>query len=225
MACCPPLVEAGAPAHSCTNSLSDGRLPDGLHAVVQPPSPPPVDFDWAISYVAKIEQRFIEQPETYKAFLEVLHMYQKEKRSIEWVYDEVSQLFRCHRDLMDEFNRFMPNGSSPLQSRMVRWRRQTRLIGRLMALWRRATERVYAPGGVGCEMCRQEFAELVDVPPAASEAAASPTESLESLVGRLSSEQRAKVLIRVAASSAGGEHLVREAALAMLGRGCSSEAL
>ena len=36
----------------------------------------PVEFDNAIAYVTAIKKRFEHQPETYKAFLEVLHTYQ-----------------------------------------------------------------------------------------------------------------------------------------------------
>ena len=40
----------------------------------------PIEFDQAINYVTKIKTRFAKQPETYKAFLEILHTYQKEQK-------------------------------------------------------------------------------------------------------------------------------------------------
>lgn len=45
---------------------------------VSPPTsePSPVEFDSAISYVNKIKNRFLDNPETYRAFLEILHTYQ-----------------------------------------------------------------------------------------------------------------------------------------------------
>ncbi|XP_069783910.1 paired amphipathic helix protein Sin3b isoform X3 [Narcine bancroftii] len=38
--------------------------------------PHPVEFDNAISYVNKIKNRYLERPEVYKSFLEILHTYQ-----------------------------------------------------------------------------------------------------------------------------------------------------
>ncbi len=45
---------------------------------VSPPTsePSPVEFDSAISYVNKIKNRFLDYPEIYRAFLEILHTYQ-----------------------------------------------------------------------------------------------------------------------------------------------------
>lgn len=50
-------------------------------AAVSSVSPPasetsPVEFDSAISYVNKIKNRFLDHPEIYRAFLEILHTYQ-----------------------------------------------------------------------------------------------------------------------------------------------------
>lgn len=38
------------------------------------------EFDHAISYVTTIKRRFSEQPGTYKAFLDILHTYQREQK-------------------------------------------------------------------------------------------------------------------------------------------------
>lgn len=42
--------------------------------------PQPAEFDHAITYVTTIKKRFSHEPQTYKAFLEILHTYQKEQR-------------------------------------------------------------------------------------------------------------------------------------------------
>ena len=84
-----------------------------------PPGPPavpankkaPIEFDQAINYVTKIKTRFAKQPETYKAFLEILHTYQKEQKTIKEVYEQVSHLFKSHTDLLSEFSQFLPDGS------------------------------------------------------------------------------------------------------------------
>lgn len=36
----------------------------------------PVEFDSAINYVNKIKNRFLDHPEIYRSFLEILHTYQ-----------------------------------------------------------------------------------------------------------------------------------------------------
>ena len=71
----------------------------------------PVEFNHAINYVNKIKTRFAQQPEIYKAFLEILHTYQKEQRSIKEVYAQVATLFRSHADLLEEFSQFLPEAS------------------------------------------------------------------------------------------------------------------
>ena len=44
-----------------------------------------LEFNHAINYVNKIKNRFANQLEIYKAFLEILHTYQKEQKSIQEV--------------------------------------------------------------------------------------------------------------------------------------------
>jgi paired amphipathic helix protein Sin3a len=72
--------------------------------------PVEIEFDHAIHYVTTIKKRFTDDPNTYTAFLEILHMYQKEQKSIEEVLQQVSQLFRNHSDLLEEFTYFLPHG-------------------------------------------------------------------------------------------------------------------
>jgi paired amphipathic helix protein Sin3a len=50
-----------------------------------------IEFDQAINYVTKIKTRFATQPETYKAFLEIRHAYQKKQRTIKEVYEQASR--------------------------------------------------------------------------------------------------------------------------------------
>ena len=46
-----------------------------------------------------------------QAFLEILHTYQKEQKTIKEVYEQVSTLFKNHTDLLSEFSQFLPDGS------------------------------------------------------------------------------------------------------------------
>jgi len=71
----------------------------------------PIEFDQAINYVTKIKKTFEDKPGTYRAFLEILHTYQKEQKSIKDVYEEVSRLFKDHTELLAEFSQFLPDGS------------------------------------------------------------------------------------------------------------------
>ena len=63
----------------------------------------------AIQYVTTIRNRFSLEPETYKAFLKILHTYQKEQKGIKDVLEQVSQLFADHPDLLMEFTYFLPD--------------------------------------------------------------------------------------------------------------------
>jgi paired amphipathic helix protein Sin3a len=93
----------------------------------QPHSPPPtmqddngtrrapVEFNHAINYVNKIKNRFSNDPETYKQFLEILQTYQKEQKPIQEVYAQVQILFNGANDLLAEFKQFLPDTSQPPQ--------------------------------------------------------------------------------------------------------------
>ncbi|CAH1252012.1 SIN3A [Branchiostoma lanceolatum] len=84
----------------------------------------PVEFNHAINYVNKIKNRFQGQPDIYKAFLEILHTYQKEQRNIKEgyataptlteaeVYAQVAKLFQNQEDLLAEFGQFLPDANA-----------------------------------------------------------------------------------------------------------------
>ncbi|KAF9433156.1 Transcriptional regulatory protein sin3 [Entomortierella beljakovae] len=73
----------------------------------------PVEFNHAINYVHKIKNRFSNDPETYKQFLELLQAYQKEMKPITDVYSHVTILFKNAPDLLDEFKQFLPENGNP----------------------------------------------------------------------------------------------------------------
>ncbi|KIV86574.1 hypothetical protein PV11_02175 [Exophiala sideris] len=72
----------------------------------------PVEFNHAISYVNKIKNRFAQQPEIYKQFLEILQTYQRESKPIQDVYAQVTQLFISAPDLLDDFKQFLPESAA-----------------------------------------------------------------------------------------------------------------
>ena len=63
----------------------------------------------AITYVTRIRNRFVNEPETYRTFLKILHTYQKEQKGIKEVLEQVSELFADHPDLLAEFTHFLPD--------------------------------------------------------------------------------------------------------------------
>ena len=75
----PPMV---ATAHSAVPKPSVQSQQQQLVAFL---GPQPVEFNQAVNYVNKIRSRFQNAPDIYKAFLEILHTYQKEQRVIKEV--------------------------------------------------------------------------------------------------------------------------------------------
>uniref|UniRef100_A0ACD5VD60 Uncharacterized protein n=1 Tax=Avena sativa TaxID=4498 RepID=A0ACD5VD60_AVESA len=71
----------------------------------------PVDFVEAINFVNKIKSRFQRDEHVYKSFLDILNMYRKDNKSIQDVYHEVAVLFSDHKDLLEEFQHFLPDTS------------------------------------------------------------------------------------------------------------------
>lgn len=82
----------------------------GTTAFAQLPKPvQAMQQQHAISYVTTIRNRFQKEPDTYRAFLKILHTYQKEQKGIKDVLEQVSQLFADHPDLLMEFTYFLPD--------------------------------------------------------------------------------------------------------------------
>ncbi|KAL9551529.1 hypothetical protein MBANPS3_004226 [Mucor bainieri] len=98
-----------APSSSLSRHVSSSTSPPPPHAVDKKP---PVEFDHAITYVNRIKNRFANNPDIYKQFLEVLKTYQKEQKPIEEVYDHVRYLFNGADDLLEEFKQFLPEAAS-----------------------------------------------------------------------------------------------------------------
>ncbi|KAL0014196.1 hypothetical protein SO802_001265 [Lithocarpus litseifolius] len=69
-----------------------------------------VEFHEAISFVNKIKKRFQNDEHVYKAFQDIMNVYQKEHKGITIkAYSEVATLFDDHPDLLDDFSRFIPD--------------------------------------------------------------------------------------------------------------------
>jgi paired amphipathic helix protein Sin3a len=90
-------------------------LPPGYKIEINEPPPaaerrPTIEFKQAMEYVAKIKNRFREEPYIYAEFLDILHDYQA-KRTIDEVYQRVQKLFKGQPDLLDEFKYFLPESA------------------------------------------------------------------------------------------------------------------
>ncbi|KAI4101267.1 MAG: hypothetical protein L6R37_005009 [Teloschistes peruensis] len=72
----------------------------------------PVEFNHAIGYVNKIKNRFSQQPNIYKQFLEILQTYQRDLKPIQDVYSQVTQLFAAAPDLLEDFKQFLPESAA-----------------------------------------------------------------------------------------------------------------
>lgn len=122
-------VVLGSTADRKRNIGPSDVVPKANDATVRPdPVGAPVEFDHAITYVTTIKKRFAHEPETYKAFLEILHTYQKEQRSIKDVLEQVSQLFADHSDLLREFTYFLPDAvQEQAKERLSRAARESEL--------------------------------------------------------------------------------------------------
>uniref|UniRef100_A0A8D0CHK2 Paired amphipathic helix protein Sin3b n=1 Tax=Scleropages formosus TaxID=113540 RepID=A0A8D0CHK2_SCLFO len=126
-------VPASSPAEDgCAHgeAASRSQLPTSSSSSSPPGSEPsPVEFDSAISYVNKIKNRFLDHPEIYRSFLEILHTYQKEQLEVkesrgragggmteDEVFSKVASLFKGQEDLLAEFGQFLPDAKRSLVS-------------------------------------------------------------------------------------------------------------
>ena len=75
-----PLLPCLPRFFSSSNASTSGAPGTGGH---------PHEFNHAINYVTKIKKRFEDDPSTYHAFLEILHTYQQQQRTIKEVLDRV----------------------------------------------------------------------------------------------------------------------------------------
>ncbi|KAI9332798.1 hypothetical protein BDR26DRAFT_868930, partial [Obelidium mucronatum] len=102
------------PTHSSLPQPYPAPVAVGV-AQQQPPPPPqpPVDLAGAAK---KTPNRFANDPDTYKQFLEILQTYQKESKPIQDVYAQVQILFKSAPDLLDEFRHFLPEVNSVINN-------------------------------------------------------------------------------------------------------------
>uniref|UniRef100_A0A4W6CNR7 Paired amphipathic helix protein Sin3a n=1 Tax=Lates calcarifer TaxID=8187 RepID=A0A4W6CNR7_LATCA len=129
----PPGYKIEVQTNDLVNALTPSSQSNPSIPAGTPTGPPmqnnqPVEFNHAINYVNKIKNRFQGQPDIYKAFLEILHTYQKEQRNAkeaggnytpalteQEVYAQVARLFKNQEDLLSEFGQFLPDANSSVK--------------------------------------------------------------------------------------------------------------
>lgn len=63
------------------------------------------------------QNRFAQQPDIYKQFLEILQTYQRESKPIQDVYAQVTRLFETAPDLLQDFKQFLPESAASNQNK------------------------------------------------------------------------------------------------------------
>lgn len=97
-------------------------LPEGYEIQLEEPPKPHMEFNQAVTYVAKIKQRFEHNPSTYEEFLDILHEFQAKQKKFDQMGDRagmdqailevkgrVHDLFNGQEDLLQEFSFFLPD--------------------------------------------------------------------------------------------------------------------
>ncbi|CAE6475567.1 unnamed protein product [Rhizoctonia solani] len=100
------LIPSANQAAAASIASASAIRPDVL---AQKGVPHTVEFNQAVNYVTRIQQRFASNPDTYKQFLEILQTYQKDQCSIAEVHQQVNVLFNNQRDLLEDFQYYLPD--------------------------------------------------------------------------------------------------------------------
>ncbi|KAI4171456.1 MAG: hypothetical protein LQ343_004194 [Gyalolechia ehrenbergii] len=104
-----------SPTGGSTESLNQANIatnPPGQSETPGLEKRGPVEFNHAIGYVNKIKNRFSQQPDVYKQFLEILQTYQRDVKPIQDVYFQVTELFSSAPDLLEDFKQFLPESAA-----------------------------------------------------------------------------------------------------------------
>ncbi|CAG0887572.1 unnamed protein product [Cyprideis torosa] len=184
----PPVMSHGQ------SSLAHGGVPSPAPPTSSSSSSGPgntrVDFNKAIDYVNNIKSRFSDKPDIYKQFLEILHMYQREQRTLREdpsvagktlteaeVYAKVARLFEGQRDLLAQFRLFLPDATEAAEYiGGERLGRGPHFAGRVSQdLWTPSNNE--ATGAAGGAKPRRARPPPMKSPPSGSPAMGSPSHS------------------------------------------------
>ena len=90
-----------------SNAATPQQLPTGIGALSQGQQPILND---ALSYLDQVKVRFVQQPDVYNQFLDIMKDFKSQAIDTPGVIDRVSSLFAGHPELIQGFNTFLPPG-------------------------------------------------------------------------------------------------------------------
>ncbi|KAL6715952.1 Transcriptional regulatory protein sin3 [Lecanora helva] len=90
-----------------SNAVTPQQLPNGVAALSQGQQPILND---ALSYLDQVKVRFVQQPDVYNQFLDIMKDFKSQAIDTPGVIDRVSSLFAGHPELIQGFNTFLPPG-------------------------------------------------------------------------------------------------------------------
>lgn len=66
------------------------------------------EFERAIGFIHTVKNRFQNNPQVFRSFLETLDRFRSEQKSINEVFKAVADIFGSHKDLLQTFKEFLP---------------------------------------------------------------------------------------------------------------------
>ncbi|KAL8720502.1 MAG: hypothetical protein Q9225_002655 [Loekoesia sp. 1 TL-2023] len=90
-----------------SHAVNPQQLPNGMAALSQGQQPILND---ALSYLDQVKVRFVDHPDVYNRFLDIMKDFKSQTIDTPGVIDRVSTLFAGHPELIQGFNTFLPPG-------------------------------------------------------------------------------------------------------------------
>ncbi|KAL8972224.1 MAG: hypothetical protein Q9183_000663 [Haloplaca sp. 2 TL-2023] len=90
-----------------SQAVNTQQLPNGMAALSQGQQPILND---ALSYLDQVKVRFVDHPDVYNRFLDIMKDFKSQTIDTPGVIDRVSTLFAGHPELIQGFNTFLPPG-------------------------------------------------------------------------------------------------------------------
>jgi len=94
------FVGAGASNNDSSEPTTSSSIPN------RPPTHG--ELDYALKFVTRVKERFLNERHIYTEFLDTLHNYQQKKLKFLHVLEKINQLFSNHNDLKNDFIYFLP---------------------------------------------------------------------------------------------------------------------
>ncbi|KAI5118376.1 hypothetical protein M0805_005842 [Coniferiporia weirii] len=97
--------------HAAINDAVTGQLQEPTEGTADASdSSRPLNVTDALSYLDAVKTQFVERPDVYNNFLDIMKDFKGQVIDTPGVIERVSSLFRGHNDLIQGFNTFLPPG-------------------------------------------------------------------------------------------------------------------